>query len=395
MSLRFSSRTSWDLREDALHTSLRALRARIPDLADLTVSNPTIVGLASPRRLPALLADPAAATYDPDPRGIATAREAVVRYAALHESVITAEQVVLTASTSEAYAWLFKLLCDPGDEVLVPTPSYPLFEYLAGLEHVVTRTYPLVREEGYRVDLDALRAAITERTRAIVCVHPNNPTGTLVREDDARAIADVAVERGLAILADEVFLDFLHDDATRARSFASEERALTFTLGGLSKACCAPQLKLGWILATGPEALRDEALARLHVVADTYLSVGTPIQRALPEILSHRAEIAAELGARLRENLASLDRAIAALGGDAPLRRVPSHGGWSTLVEVPRVMTEDEWVLRLAEEARVLVQPGWFFDIEDGGTLSVSLVAAPSVFAPAIERLTQAVKRLA
>jgi aspartate/methionine/tyrosine aminotransferase len=390
---KLSSRTAWDLRENALHEQVLQIRQSVAHLVDLGASNPTVVGLETPRELPLLLADPAAATYDPDPRGLSSAREAVARYVGEHGAAVDPDDIVLTASTSEAYGFLWKLLTDPGDEILVPTPSYPLFGYLAGLEHVATRTYPLVRDEGYRVDLAALEAAVTERTRAVVCVHPNNPTGTLVRDEDARAIAALARARGLAIVADEVFLDFLHDGRPRARSFASETEALTFTLSGLSKACCAPQLKLGWIVVGGPPELRRAALERLVVIADTYLSVSTPVQRALPRILERRPAIAAELSARLGANLAALDRAIASLGADTPLRRVSSDGGWSALVEVPRVMSEDEWIVTFAREAGVLVQPGWFFDIEDGGTLAMSLIVEPRSFEAAAGRIADVVRR--
>ncbi len=392
MSVRFSARTAWDLRENALTERVRALRQANAGLADLTSSNPTRVGLAEPAKLVRLLADPSGASYDPDPRGLRIAREAVARYVAERGAVVDPERIVLSASTSEAYAWIFKLLCDSGDEILVPSPSYPLFGYLAGLEGVVVRTYPLLREEGFRVDTAALARAVGPRTRAIVVVHPNNPTGTFVRADDAAMLDQIADAHDLAVVADEVFADWSLDgpDASCAGTFASPRSALTFTMSGLSKVCCAPQLKLGWTIVGGRDDVARAAEERLHVVADTYLSVGTPVQRALPAILASRPAIAAELGPRLRANLAALDRALRDAGSESPLRRLRAHAGWTVLLELPRLMTEDEWVGVLAEEAGALVQPGWFFDLDYGGTVALSLLGDPDAF----ERAARAIVRV-
>jgi hypothetical protein len=393
--VKLSARTAWDLRENALTERVRALRAAHPALVDLTSSNPTRVGLLEPPKLVALLSDPAGAAYDPDPRGARSAREAVALYVRERGANVDPDRIVLSASTSEAYAWIFKLLCDAGDEILVPSPSYPLFGYLAGLEGVRVQTYPLLRDEGFRIDLGALERALGPRSRAIVVVHPNNPTGTFVHPDDAAALDRLASARGLAVVADEVFADWTLDGAAPgfAQTFASPKSALTFTMSGLSKVCCSPQLKLGWTIVGGDDALARPAEERLHVIADTYLSVGTPVQCALPGIIEARPAIVRELGARLAQNLAALDRALGDAGADAPLRRLPAHAGWTVLLELPRVMAEDAWVGVLAEEAGVLVQPGWFFDLEDGGTMALSLLGEPASFARAVRSLVDVVLR--
>jgi aspartate/methionine/tyrosine aminotransferase len=373
--MRFSTRTGFPREENRLAALLAEARAR-PEVIDLTESNPTRAGLKAYGVEE--LGHARGASYEPDPMGHRGAREAVARYYADKGVAIDPAQIVLSASTSEAYGWLFKLLCDRDDDVLVPTPSYPLFEYLAALEDVHLRSYPLDRERRFRVDLEAMEQAIGERTRAILLVHPNNPTGTLVHPDDAAAIEELAAKHELALIADEVFLDYTRN----GRSFAGRARALTFVLSGLSKVVALPQVKLGWIVASGPHV--EEALARLEVVADTYLSVGTPIQRALPAILGRRAEIQSAIRARVDANLRALD---VALSHHPAVRRLPSDGGWCAILEVPRTRDEDAWIELLVQEESVIVQPGWFFDLDREGYLVVSLL--PERFPQAIERVIQ------
>jgi len=393
----WSRRASFSLAENRLAALYAGARADASDVDDLTCSNPTKVALHAPAELARLVA--VQPDYDPDPLGPSPAREAIAAFARGRGRSVDPARIVLSASTSEAYAWLLKLLCDPGDDVLVPSPSYPLFDYLAALESVALARYPLDRREGFRVDVDAVARLVGPRTRAIVVVAPNNPTGTLVRRDDAQALDALAADRGLALVVDEVFADWLHGVPAPALlpSFAAVDahapRALTFVLGGLSKLACAPQLKLAWTSVHGPEPLAKEALARLELVADTFLSVNAPVARALPALLAAQPRVADELGARLAANLAALDAAIAMRGAPLGVRRPPAHGGWAVLVEVPRVHDEDAWVRLLASHARVLVQPGWFFDLDDGGTLVVSLLAPPERFAPAVDRLLDVVAR--
>jgi aspartate/methionine/tyrosine aminotransferase len=356
---------------------------------DLSEANPTRCGLGGDAALVSALGHARGAVYDPSPKGHAEARRAVAAYYAERGLTVDPEQVLLTASTSEAYGWLFKLLCDPGDAVLVPEPSYPLFELLARLEAVQLLPYPLRIEEDWRVDLDALERSVDERTRALLLVHPNNPTGSLVRVDEATQLETIAERRGLSLVVDEVFGDYVWPGRASGRlaSFVGPRRALTFVLSGLSKVLALPQLKLGWMVVLGPQAERDEALRRLEVVADTYLSVGTPVQRALPELLAARADVQRRILDRVLGNARVLDEALSAAGGVA--RRLPADAGWYAVIEVPRTENEDAWVLRLLAEDGLLVHPGWFFDMPRDGFLVISLLPEPEPFAAAARALAE------
>ncbi len=381
----FSSRTRWDRARNRLATLSEERRRRGLPVADLTVSNPTAVGLGAAAEVLALLGDAAGASYAPDPLGLREAREAVAQDFARRGHRLEADRIVLCASTSEAYAWLFKLLCDPGDEVLVPQPSYPLFGFLAGLECAVTRPYPLVYEGAWHVDLAALEDAVTQRTRALVLVNPNNPTGSYLSRGEADRIQSLCARRGLALVSDEVFADFdFGPDPARAGSLAEGGPALAFALGGLSKSCGLPQLKLAWIAASGPPELCYEALARLEIVADTYLSVGTPVQRALPEILRRISSLQAPIAARVRRNHAALRHAV---GQGAPLTPLAAAGGWSAVLQVPATLSEEERACRLLDTQGVLVHPGFFFDFAREAYLVVSLLAEPAVFDAGLARV--------
>jgi aspartate/methionine/tyrosine aminotransferase len=301
------------------------------------------------------------------------------------------DQVVLTASSSEAYAYLFKLLCDPRDHVLVPRPSYPLFEFLAGLESVEVASYPLRYDGEWHLSADALREAIGPRTRAIVVVHPNNPTGSFLKADEAAALEVLAAEHGLAVVSDEVFADYAFGpDRRRVATLARDGPCLTFTLGGLSKSCALPQLKLGWIVASGPHVLRTEALARLEVIADTYLSVGTPVQEALPSILARRAELHAPVDARVRSNRDDLARR---LGRGSAASLLHAEGGWAAVLRLPALPGEEDWAVRLLVDADVLVHPGYFFDFEGEGFVVASLLTPPGILADGASRILASVGR--
>lgn len=390
----FSERTAWDLSENDLARDLGAARSEGRELVDLTESNPTRAGLADTEALVALLGDPRGATYAPIALGHAAARAAVVGYYAERGLDLPIDRVALSASTSEAYGWLFKLLTERGDKVLVPAPSYPLFAFLAALEDVELVPYPLMREAGFCIDLHALEAAIDEDTKAILLVHPNNPTGSFVRRDEADALEALALRHGLAIIADEVFGDYAFPglSADRLPSFVGPRRALTFVLSGLSKVVALPQVKLGWIGVLGPDDVAMEAMRRIEVIADTYLSVGTPVQLALPEILAARGPIQAAIRARTATNLAALDVALAAMGAEASTRRLPVEGGWYAILEIPRTRDEDAWVQLFVREEGIIVHPGYFFDLPDEGFLVVSLLPREAVFAAAI---TAVLRRLA
>jgi hypothetical protein len=294
-------------------------------------------------------------------------------------------RVVLTASTSEAYAFLFKLLCEPGDEVLVPSPGYPLFDFLAALESVRVRSYALAHDGEWHLDLASLAAAVGPRTRAVVTVNPNNPTGAFLKRDELRALEALCAGRALALVSDEVFADFpFRDDPRRQASVARDGPALAFALGGLSKSCALPQLKLAWIAVTGPERERTEALARLEVIADTYLSVSTPVQVAAPELLARREELQAPVRERVRANLALLRSRIPS---DSSASLLEPEGGWYAVLRVPATIPEEERVVRLLEAHDVLVHPGYFFDFPSEAFLVASLLTPPRAFAAGIDRV--------
>jgi alanine-synthesizing transaminase len=377
----FSSRLPASLAHNRISVAVDAARARAP-LADLTESNPTVVGLHYPAdAIRAALAAPAALVYEPTPQGLPAARAAVAAYYARHAVTVDAAHVTLTASTSEAYSWIFKLLCDPGDDVLVPQPSYPLFDQLAALESVRPVPYPLRYHGGWFVDIEEVRRALTPRTRAILVVNPNNPTGSFLKRDEARALAALAAERALALVSDEVFADYAFAaaaDADRVVTLAGERACLTFCLSGLSKLVGLPQLKLGWIVAGGPDAARAQALERLEHIADTYLSVAAPVQHAAPSLLALVDDVGAQIAARVRENRASL---AAALAGTAA-QLLDAEGGWSAIVRLPSTLSEEEWTLALLDDG-VLVHPGFFFDLPPTAIV-LSLLIAPATLAAAL-----------
>jgi alanine-synthesizing transaminase len=379
----FSSRLNWSLRPNRLSALLEEKRAAGVDVLDLTESNPTRAGFAYPQaEILTALADTDALRYHPSPRGLDSAREAVAGYYRDRGTKILVENILLTASTSEAYAYLFKLLANPGDEILAPRPSYPLFEFLADLESVHIRQYPLRYDGVWHVDFDALEQAITPRTRAIVVVNPNNPTGSFLKRAELDVLDSLAAERGLAILSDEVFRDYAFaDEGDRVSTLAGERQALTFSMSGLSKIAGLPQMKLGWIVASGPR--RAEALEALELIADTYLSVSTPVQVALSRLLALSGGIMEQIRQRTASNLARLRETM--LGSAATLLR--TEGGWYAVLQVGRSRSEEEWTLKLLGESNILVQPGFFFDFESEAFLVLSLLPEPAKFAEGVSRL--------
>jgi alanine-synthesizing transaminase len=382
----FSARTRWNLQDNPLTRAVAERRARGLPVLDLTDTNPTHADLPFPHAQVAnLLTDPRNREYQPEPFGLLPARLAVAQYQG-HQ--IPPEHVILTASTSEAYAWLFKLLCDPGDHVLVPTPSYPLFEYLAALETVHALPYPSRFAAGeWHLDVHALQASITPKTRALLLVSPGNPTGAALHPAEREAVVDLCVRHDLALISDEVFADTLDpklvSTGERVPSLAGEARCLTFALSGLSKTCLLPQLKLGWMAASGPQPVLDEALARLEVIADTYLSLATPVQHAMPGLLALRPGIAATVRDRLALHRTQLRETMEHSSASV----LPSDGGWCAILRVPRHPHGDEArALQLLQQHGVLVQPGWFFDLPEGH-LVLGLLADPRVFTPGLRAL--------
>jgi hypothetical protein len=374
---------------------LEAKRRAGVRVLDLTESNPTRAGLAgaTPTELRAL-ADPAGARYEPHPRGAPAAREAIARYyderretaargpaGANHR--VSPDDLVVVASTSEAYAHLLRLLCDPGDEIVVPRPSYPLFEPLAALEDVRVERYRLAYHDRWRLDPDSLEAALSPRTRAVVLVQPNNPTGSCLSADEIGGIESLCAERGIAIISDEVFGDFPWPPSTAPlASMAGERRALTFVLSGLSKLCGMPQMKLAWIAIQGPAAERRDAMLRLEWIADLFLSVSTPVQLALPTLLEARHPFQAAARERIGTNLARL-RVLG--NADAALRVLEGVGGWSAVLATPA--PSGDFALDALAKLDVLVHPGHFYDIAQDGHAVVSLLPEPETFEEGIARL--------
>jgi hypothetical protein len=380
----FSSRLPDTLAPNAVSRAVAGLRRSGVALLDLTETNPTAVGLAYPAGILSALSDPCALRYQPDPRGLVGAREAVAADYARKGTPVPADRIVLTASTSEAYALLFKLLCDPGDHVLVPQPSYPLFDLLTRLEGVPARPYQLEYHGVWSIDRASVDQALTSSTRAILVVSPNNPTGSMLGADDRDWLAGVCASRGIALMADEVFADYPLAPRPDACSVVGETRALTFSLGGLSKSAGLPQVKLGWIAVDGPEPLVRDAIDRLEMIADTYLSVSTPVQVAAPRLMAAGADVRAAIQERLAINLEQLHVRLAR--HPSITLRAP-EGGWSAVLEVPAIVPEESLVLRALYEAQVIVHPGYFFDFAQEAFLVVSLLPAPAVFAEAIDRL--------
>ncbi len=384
----FAARTGWDRTPNRLAA---AAGRRTADLIDLTVSNPTQWGLAYDREaILRALARPEALTYGPEARGLPVARAAVAAYYAERGVEVNIADLLLTASSSEAYAYLFRLLCAPGDTVLVPTPSYPLFELLAGLNDVRLRPYPLFYDHGWHLDAVALEAAIQPHTRAIVCVHPNNPSGSYLKQEEWEQVQALAAAHELAVIVDEVFFDYaLAADPERMVNPCNQPPALTFVLNGLSKLAALPQMKLGWMAIAGPPPLVEEAGQRLEIIADTYLSVCTAIQWAAPTLLATRRTMQPQLLSRLKANLQALDEQIASHSGG--VTRLVVEGGWSVVLRVPRWRSDDAWAEHLVAAAGVLVHPGHFYDFPDEGHLVLSLLPQPERFQHGVAQMLRAV----
>ena len=415
----FSSRLPGALHENTVTLALARLRTAGTPIIDLTETNPTVVGLPYPPNLHAALASPAALTYSPEPLGMLSAREAVSREYARQGAAVPASRIVLTASTSEAYSLLFKLLCDADDEVLIPQPSYPLFEMLSRLDNVKTVPYLLHLHGAWSLDRASIERALSSRARAVLVVSPNNPTGSVLNQDDFDWLATVCGARGMAIIADEVFADYQlrdtnWDSATvgklgseAVRQWGSEAvrqwgsgiaslphcpiaslrspSVLTFSLGGLSKSAGLPQMKLGWIAVSGPDALVHEAIAKLELIGDTYLSVSTPVQVAAPALIDAGAVIRAAIQARVAANLARCRELVVAR---PDITMLEPEAGWCVVLQMPATESEEHMVLRLLEQRHVLVHPGYFFDFPKEAFLVLSLLPPAGVFAEGVARVT-------
>jgi alanine-synthesizing transaminase len=394
--MRFSKRTQWDTGDSELTKAHRERLAAGLPVADLTASNPTRCGFSYPPDLLSALAGPAAFDYDPNPKGSLISREAVCRYYASHGAEVKVDQLLLTTSTSEAYGYLFKLLCDPGDVILVPQPSYPLFDFLADLEVVELHLTPLIYDHGWQLDLEGLRQRITPKTRAVMLVHPNNPTGHFTTLDEAQELAAICREHGLALIVDEVFLDYPLDGpgvglpADRSSFVARDLDILVFIVSGISKICGLPQMKAAWLAAVGSGS--EEAMSRLEVISDTFLSMNAPVQRALPTWLSGRDDIQNQIRERVQLNLVELDLTLASQPEELLLiNRLRVQGGWYAVLRIPATQDDEETTRELLDLG-VWVHPGYFFGMGRSGWLVVSLLGEVGEFRRGIGLLVEYVQ---
>ena len=380
----FAKRTNWNLAPNRLSEALAVHRSAGKPMLDLTVSNPTECGFEyDGSAVLSALSNPAVLSYEPNPRGLESARRAVAGYYAERKEEVSIEDIFLTTSTSEAYSYVFRTLCDPGDELLIPSPSYPLFDFLADTQDVNLVRYPLLYDHGWQIDFHALEQAITPRTRGVIVVHPNNPTGHFAKRAEIAKVNSFCAAREMAIIADEVFLDFALEE-NRPASFAANRGALTFTLSGLSKISGLPQMKAGWLIVGGLQEWKREALARLEVIADTYLSVNAPVQLAIPKFLEQRHAFQEQVISRVRRNLAELDRQLAM---QKACSRLTVEGGWCVVLRVPATRSDEDRAIELLTAQGVSVHPGHFYEFASDGYLVVSLITPERIFAEGTSRL--------
>jgi aspartate/methionine/tyrosine aminotransferase len=420
MNFSFSARTNWKLSRNRFARAVEESRAYGGKILDLTVSNPTRVGLKyDSEAILAALGSQQVLDYDPQAKGLLRAREAVAGYygdmsardgknvASNVSTGVDPEQIILTTSTSEGYSFVFRLLCNPGDELLVPKPSYPLFEFLADLQDVKLVPYPLIYDHGWQIDFHSIEQTVTARTRGIVLVHPNNPTGSYVKVGEIEMLNSICRKQGLALIVDEVFLDYKIDyvgtaapscpvarSSTTSRamnsesevygSFARNQDVLTFTLSGLSKISALPQMKVAWIVTSGPPDQVSQAMERLEVIADTYLSMNAPVQCAVPTLLGQRQKIQAQLLEGVNLNLLELDRQLAS---QKACNRLQVEGGWYAVLRVPVTRSDEDLAIELVREHSVLVHPGHFYDFPSDGYLIMSLIGPRDEFRTAVSRL--------
>ena len=383
----FASRTNWNLKPNRLAEALERHKAGVRRLLDLSASNPTECGFRyDASAIMRALCAPASLQYHPDPKGLKSARHAVSDYYIEHGERVGKDDLILTASTSEAYSFIFRLLCNPGDEVLIPMPGYPLFDFLADVNDVKLICYPLFYDHGWHIDMHALEQAITPRTRGIIVVHPNNPTGHFTRPEETVQLNQICSANQMAIIADEVFVDFTL--GAPQKSFVANTGALTFTMSGISKISGLPQMKFAWLAVSGPEAEKKEVLARLEIIADTYLSLNAPIQLAAPALLQQRKPFQQQLMARVRANLGELD---AQLAGNHHVSRLLVEGGWYAVLRIPATRPDEELAIELLQTHDVYLHPGHYYDFPGDGYLVVSLITPEQDFSEGMGRILSAV----
>jgi aspartate/methionine/tyrosine aminotransferase len=382
----FSQRTNWKLSQNKYTKALRELQASGEPFLDLTVSNPTQCGFRyDSQKILAAFQNPRALTYEPEAKGLLLAREEVARYYEEDHGVrIDPEEVLLTTSTSEAYSYVFRLLCNPHDEILVPKPSYPLFDFLGDLQDVALVPYSLEYAQGWFVDFHSLLRGLTPRTRAVLLVHPNNPTGSYVHEEEVERLNALCRERGLALIADEVFLDYRLGKKPQ-KSFVANKDALTFTLSGLSKIAALPQMKVAWVVTTGPDVLRQPSLDRLEIIADTYLSLNAPTQWAFPALFAERRSLQPQVLERTRQNWNFLRSAVSK---ERSCELLEAEGGWYGVIRVHKHRS-GELAIELMRKTHILVHPGHFYDFASEEFLVMSLITPSSEFKRGISGLLE------
>ena len=381
----FSQRTGWKLTPNKYTQALEEIRSSGKPLIDLTISNPTECGLAyDSKAILDAFQNTNALNYEPDAKGLLSARQEVARYyGEEHNITVDPNAVILTTSTSEAYSYIFRLLCNPQEEVLVPKPSYPLFDFLADLQDVELIPYSLHYAHGWFIDFESLRRALTSKTRAILLVHPNNPTGSYVKSEEVQQLNALCRENNVALIVDEVFLDYSLEIRPR-RSFVGNHDALTFTLSGLSKTAALPQMKVAWMVTTGPNTQTQTALERLEVIADTYLSLSSSAQRAFPQLLAQRKTLQPQLLNRIRNNWTYLRSSLREILGCEPL---DVEGGWYAVLRICQKVSDEDLSIELMQHAGVIVHPGHFYDFPNDGYLVVSLISQEQDFRNGIDKL--------
>ncbi len=382
----FSDRTNWNTRPTTLATLLHEKQQRGEDIIDLTESNPTRCGFQyNTQGMFDALATRRSLLYEPNPKGLPLARTAIADWYSHQGVTVSAEHLFLTTSTSEGYSFLFRLLCNAGDSVLTPKPSYPLLDYLCQLNDIVPQYYSLMYDGEWRIDFERLETSITKKTRAIILIHPNNPTGSFIKQHEQLQIEKLARQHNIPLIVDEVFSSFgFEQDQRRVSSFANGETVLTFTLNGLSKLAGLPQMKIAWIAVGGPEAEREEALKRLEIITDTYLSVATPVQQALPSLLKDSFSLTQQILERIRGNYQWL---ASTLGSGSAMSMLRCEGGWSAVIQLPNTRSDEEWALTFLRERSVLVHPGHLFDLQTSVYIVISLLIKREMLESGIEAI--------
>jgi alanine-synthesizing transaminase len=382
----FSRRTDWDLASNRLTLAHQEALRSGHKILDLTISNPTRIGIDyNESVILDALKNSKALDYDPQPKGLRSARESVAEYYSCGSVRPDPENIILTTGTSEGYSFIFRLLCNSGDEILVPKPSYPLFDFLADLEDVRLVPYALIYDHGWQIDFHSLQQACNEKSRAIVLVNPNNPTSSFISAQEKTQLNAFCAEHDLALIVDEVFLDYALD-STQKSSFVTNADVLTFTLSGVSKVSALPQMKLAWIVASGPGAKVNAALQRLELIADTYLSMNAPVQFAAPVLLEQRRSIQPQLMQRIRVNLAELDRQLA---GQRSCSRLEIQGGWYAVLRIPATRSDEDFAIELLRSHSVFVHPGHFYDFSNDGYLVLSLIVPEREFCEGVSKLVR------